>query len=177
MIFLVRHGEAAAGWGDHPDPGLSALGHEQAETVNQSLQSLGGMYAISSPMQRCRETAVPFSQFLGEPLRIEPAVSEIITPAGVEDRVSWLRNLMGGQWPAEMSAWRAEALEVVNGLPDGTVVFSHFVAINALVGQITQNEDVLVFRPDHCSITVLERGGDGKLRVKALGQSADTKVL
>ena len=23
MIYLVRHGEAAASWGNHPDPGLS----------------------------------------------------------------------------------------------------------------------------------------------------------
>ena len=29
-LYLVRHGEAAAAWGDHDDPGLSPLGQAQA---------------------------------------------------------------------------------------------------------------------------------------------------
>ncbi len=32
-IHLVRHGEAAAGFGTHKDPGLSELGQKQAESV------------------------------------------------------------------------------------------------------------------------------------------------
>jgi len=32
-IFLVRHGEAAASWGESPDPGLSELGRRQAEVA------------------------------------------------------------------------------------------------------------------------------------------------
>jgi len=30
-IYLVRHGEAAASWGESSDPGLSELGWQQAE--------------------------------------------------------------------------------------------------------------------------------------------------
>ena len=76
MIFLVRHGEAAAGWGDHPDPGLSDLGQAQAHQVASNLADLGATSLISSPMQRCRETASPLAEHLGTSARIEPAVSE-----------------------------------------------------------------------------------------------------
>ena len=76
-----------------------------------------------------------------------------------------------------MTPWREGALEAVNALPDGTAVFSHFVAINAIVGKILDNEDVLVFKPGHCSITILERDTSGNMQVKALGQSVETKVL
>ena len=177
MIYLVRHGEAAASWGDHPDPGLSTLGQEQAADVSTALCRLGATTVISSPMQRCRETAAPFAEQITAPLEIVGAISEIETPGHVVDRVSWLRTLMQSQWPAEMTPWREGALEAVNALPDGTAVFSHFVAINAIVGKILDKEDVLIFKPGHCSITILERDTSGNLQVKALGQSVETKVL
>lgn len=177
MIFLVRHGEAAAGWGDHPDPGLSALGQKQAEAAAQTLSDLGATSLISSPMQRCRETAIPFERLLQSTARIEPSVSEITTPDHVEDRVVWLRELMQGQWPDGMLPWCQAAYQAVADLPDGTAVFSHFVAINAIVGQVTQNRDVLVFRPGHCSVTALARTSSGRLTLESLGEEAATRVL
>ena len=44
MIYLVRHGEAAASWGDHPDPGLSELGQKQA-----AVESLAKLLAKEWP--------------------------------------------------------------------------------------------------------------------------------
>lgn len=177
MIFLVRHGEAAAGWGDHPDPGLSHLGHEQARAVSRALGELGATKVIASPMQRCRETAAPFADQLGVSARIEPAVSEIVTPDGIADRVNWLREVMAGTWPDALMPWREQATAAVSGLAEGTAVFSHFVAINAIVGQLSGAADVLVFRPGHCSVTVLERDGDGVLQVTRLGDEAATRIL
>ena len=74
MIFLIRHGEAAASWGDHPDPGLSDLGRGQAEAVSGILEKLGATSAISSPMQRCRETAQPFEARAGLTAKVVPDV-------------------------------------------------------------------------------------------------------
>jgi hypothetical protein len=54
-------------------------------------------------------------------------------------------------------------------------VFSHFIAINAIVGLLTKDDRVVVFKPGHASITALERVG-GKLRVKELGPEAATLV-
>jgi len=179
VIFLIRHGEAAASWGDHPDPGLSDLGKGQAEAASEILAKLGASTAITSPMQRCRETAQPFEARAGLTARVVPEVSEIATPAGIEDRVSWLRALMTGTWTdagADLVAWRLRMSQTVSELPDGVAVFSHFVAINALVGALEGDDRVTIFRPGHCSVTRLERRG-GVLRVAEYGSESATRVL
>jgi broad specificity phosphatase PhoE len=58
----------------------------------------------------------------------------------------------------------------------GTAVFSHFVAINAVVSLLTGQDEVIVHRPDHASITTLE-GGLGGLALVSLGAEAATGVL
>jgi broad specificity phosphatase PhoE len=179
VIFLVRHGEAAAGWGDHPDPGLSDLGKKQAEAVAETLAALGATSAVSSPMLRCRETALPFERRMGLVARVAPEISEIDTPDDVEDRVAWLRTLMAGDWQGgshDFGDWRRAMFDFVTGLPDDTVVFSHFVAINALVGMIEPDRKVVVFRPGHCSVTQLSRSPTA-LRVAEYGSESATRVL
>lgn len=179
MIWLIRHGEAEAGWGDHPDPGLSALGHKQAEAVAGLLAPLSVTGLVSSPMQRCRETSAPTSARLSLAPAIAPEVSEIATPPETADRVSWLRSVMAGTWTAAgetYTGWRRRMGDYVEALPDGTAVFSHFVAINALCGLFEGDDRVTVFRPGHCSVTRLERRG-GVLRVAEYGSESATRVL
>ncbi|WP_291197186.1 histidine phosphatase family protein [Hyphomonas sp.] len=179
MIYLIRHGEAAAGWGDHPDPGLSALGAKQAEAVAAQLNAFSITNIISSPMQRCRETSAPLSGLLSLTPAISPQVSEIGTPPNIEDRVTWLRNLMAGTWTEAGPSfvdWRARMGAFIDALPPHTAVFSHFVAINALCGLLEGDDQVTVFRPGHCSVTRLERRGAG-LRVAEYGSEAATRVL
>jgi len=179
LIYLIRHGEAEAGWGDHPDPALSALGAKQAVAVAGLLGGLGIRQIVSSPMQRCRETSGPLSVQLGLAATIAPEVSEIETPQDVGDRVAWLRGVMAGFWPdagAGYVQWRAGVGAFVDGLSPHTAVFSHFVAINALCGLLEGDDRVTVFRPGHCSITRLERRG-GRLRVAEYGSESATRVL
>nr|WP_321362167.1 histidine phosphatase family protein [uncultured Hyphomonas sp.] len=179
MIYLVRHGEAAASWGNHPDPGLSELGHKQAESAAASLFDLGARSAVSSPMQRCRETAAAFERLAGVTAQVDPVVSEIETPKGVGDRVEWLRSYMAGTWQDEGAAhdaWRRKIAEVLALLPDNTAVFSHFVAINAVVSLIDQDARTTVFRPGHCSITKVDFSG-AVPRVTEYGSQAATRVL
>jgi len=179
LIYLIRHGEAAAGWGDHPDPGLSALGAKQAEAVAEQIKALAITNIISSPMQRCRETSAPSSGLLSLTPTISPAVSEIRTPPDVDDRVAWLRDLMAGTWTdtgSRFVAWRAIMGAFIDALPPHTAVFSHFVAINALSGLLEDDDRVTVFRPGHCSVTRLERRS-GRLRVAEYGSESATRVL
>ena len=62
-IILVRHGEASATWSVHPDPGLSKLGHLQAEITGKSLIDQIPLYQlISSPKKRAVETMELISQ-------------------------------------------------------------------------------------------------------------------
>ncbi len=179
MIFLVRHGEAAASWGEHPDPGLSETGRTQAEAVAVALSTKNVERIYTSPMARCQETAQAFATLSGMPPTIEPKVTEIPTPGDVTDRVPWLRALMAGDWsesPGLVQDWRANLIETVSALPDNTVVFTHFVAINAIAGHLEGTDRVTVFRPNYCSLTQIERLGDN-IRLAARGESLDTKIL
>ena len=86
---------------------------------------------------------------------------------------------MAGRWIGagpEFDDWRAAALAAVDRLQDETAVFSHFVAINAIVGLLTGDDRVVIFRPGHCSVTKLVRRG-GKLVVTELGAEAATIVM
>lgn len=169
-LYLVRHGEPAADWGGNdPDPGLSPRGRAQAEAAARRLRGEGALAALTSPLRRCRETAAPFAP----QAMIEPAVSEIPTPADVADRRAWLSALMRGRWadaPA-LQPWRAAVIARLVAIRAPTVVFSHFVAINVAVGAAREDDAVLCFQPAHASITVLETDGAG-LRLVALGGEA-----
>lgn len=179
MIYLVRHGEAASAWGQHPDPGLSQLGHKQAASVAADLSKLDIQHAITSPMQRCQETAAPFTILSALDLRLEPRVTEIPTVSGIEDRIVWLRKLMSGNWsdtPQQVQDWRSALIETVSSLPDNSVVFSHFIAINAIVGDLEGSDAVILFRPNHCSVTHIQPTNSG-MRLVQRGAEASTKVL
>ena len=96
MIYLIRHGEAAASWGEHPDPGLSENGQAQAQMVAEQLAAFPIKSIFSSPMARCRKTASYFGARSGLNVDIDTDVTEIPTPEEVKDRVPWLRALMSG---------------------------------------------------------------------------------
>ena len=179
MIYLIRHGEAAARWGSHPDPGLSELGRDQAAAVAETLSEFGIERIVSSPMARCQETGRAFAARSGLDLVIEPKVTEIPTPSEVTDRVPWLQGLMAGKWadtPDLVQGWRRDLIDVVSKMPANTAVFSHFVAINAIVGHLEGTDRVTVFRPNYCSLTRLSVTESGVALV-ARGASLETKVL
>ncbi len=179
MIYLIRHGEPAGAYGAHPNPGLTELGTRQAFTVAENLAKAGAKRAITSPLARSRETAAQFEKLMETHARIETGVGEIITPPGIEDRAAWLKGVMAGNWAntdAPLQAWRTNVLAAVEKLPDETAVFSHFIAINAIVGLLTNDDRVVVFRPGHASITKLDRRA-GKLVIAELGAEAATVVI
>jgi broad specificity phosphatase PhoE len=53
-INIVRHGEAAAGFDGHIDPGLSKLGRDQANATAKELDAMGPMQIVTSPLARAR---------------------------------------------------------------------------------------------------------------------------
>lgn len=178
MIYLIRHGEPAGAYGAHPNPGLTELGTRQALAAAETLAKAGAKRAITSPLARSRETAAQFEKIMETHARIEAGVGEIITPPGIEDRVTWLRGIMAGTWTEagpELLAWREKVLASVERVQDETAVFSHFVAINALVSLLTNDDRVIVFKPGHASITKLDRRG-GRLVVTELGAEAATII-
>ena len=180
-IYMIRHGRAEAGFGESLDPGLDALGCSQAETVAQKLASLGPLPILSSPLRRTRETAAPLAKLWNVEPAIEKAVAEIPSPWGMtlDGRVAWLRKLMAGSWrdaPRDLAEWREDCVASVTEVSRDTVIFSHYVAINVIVGAATGDDRVVVFSPDNCSVTIVEADGQS-LRLIEKGHEAPlTKV-
>ena len=181
---MVRHGRASAGWDTALDPGLDDLGRKQAQEVASKLDQIfvgKDVKIVSSPLVRCRQTASAFAKLRALPVRVCAEVTEIPSPVGVEmsGRVDWLREVMKGRWSDlddSYLSFRDRLVEFVRAIERNTVIFSHFVAINAVVGSLT-NDDRLVIRSlDNCSVTLLERDATGKLGIAQSGHEADTLI-
>ena len=185
-LYMIRHGEAASGWDADTDPGLSDKGRAQSEAVAREIEERVGrkLPLISSPLRRCRETGDPLAAMWNTSARIDPRVGEI--PSPIEDlkaRGEWLRNFMSGTWAEglptqghlDLNAWRNGVAEALLELTEDTVIFSHFVAINVATSAATNDDRVISFRPDNCSVTIFATDG-GKLSLVERGREADTKV-
>src|SRR4051812_5660010 len=152
-LYLIRHGRPSATWGGHDDdPGLDGAGRAQAEAARDWLlsrpQDERPTRVVSSPLRRCRETAQPTAEALGVEMEIDGAVGEIPTPKALSaaERGPWLRDAFQGTWKAiqgdlDYDAWRGDiaASLVVRG---NTAVFSHYVAINAVVSTLLGVDEV-----------------------------------
>lgn len=180
-IFLVRHGEAASSWGESRDPGLSELGHSQAEEAAHELLSLTNpaVRIISSPLLRAQETAIPLAHQLGgREVDLDAAFSEIPSPVPLAERQGWLRQFMQQRWdeqPEELHSWRKGMMESLLRLTESTVVFTHFLVMNTVVGQVQGRAETLCFWPDNASIVRLRHTGEN-LELVELGRQMSTVV-
>jgi broad specificity phosphatase PhoE len=180
-LHLVRHGQAAAGWGADHDPGLDDVGRAQAAAVAESLAPLGPLPIVVSPLRRTLETAGAFGDVWPDVVpRVDAAVGEIPSPTDdLASREAWLVGVLAGRWADlddALRGWRRDVVDALLAMRDDTVVVTHFVAINAAVGTATADDRLVCFRPDNCSVTVLEHDGSA-LRVVELGAERGTAVL
>jgi broad specificity phosphatase PhoE len=178
-LYLVRHGRAAAGWDQDLDPGLDEVGRTQATGVASRLAALGPLPVVTSPLRRARETAAPLAAEWGSEPIVQPAVGEIPSPTtDLAERSAWLREALAGRWAdlgPVVAAWRSRLIATVLATPEDTVVFTHFVAINALVGEANGNDAVVVFSPKNGSCTSVDVDG-GTLSDVQLGSQAETEI-
>lgn len=177
-VYLVRHGEAPS-YAENIDPGLTELGRRQAEATSRKLAQLEPVAIFSSPIRRARETA----EFLGEQwhaeVTIEGRISEIPSPTDIlGQRSAWLKVVMDGNWrdlPPNLLRWRHDLIDCVIGQTRDCVMFSHFVAINLIVGFALAQPSMVVFRPNNASVTTV-RNDCGNVQIIELGAEADTRV-
>jgi broad specificity phosphatase PhoE len=180
-LFLIRHAEPEAAWGEgDADPGLSAAGRAQAAAAAAALAGEGALALLSSPMRRCQETAAPYLERRRlVSLDLSPRFGEVETPVGVADRRAWLMENFPWRTGAavrawttlapELRAWRDRVLGAARAIDRDTAVFTHFIAANVIVGDAKRSAYTIVFRPDYASITELEVR-NGLISVRRLGQ-------
>jgi broad specificity phosphatase PhoE len=187
-LYLIRHARPSASWGEEPDPALDAIGRKQAEAAAQGLsQTLECMPIYTSPLRRCRETAHPLEQLWQRKANVLEPVAEIPSPP-VDRRMrqQWLKEAMLGTWQdlnrsaplgsPDYLAWRRALLDALARMSGDAVIFTHFIAINVVVGTAQSRDDVVCFRPDHASVTCVEMANES-VRLLELGRQRDTTVI
>lgn len=192
LIYMIRHGKAAAGWDGDADPGLNELGRTQAEAVAEKVQALVAtpVPIYSSPLKRCQETASPLAEAWGVTPQIEAGVGEI--PPPLEDltaRTDWLRRVMAGTWEGlygdavsvesgvDFRGWNDNVVNTLNGLGgEAVVIFSHFIALNVAYCAATGAADVVSFAPENCSLSIFDTDGTSLSLVAQGEETEDMKI-
>ncbi|MEL6868284.1 MAG: histidine phosphatase family protein [Pseudomonadota bacterium] len=157
IIYLVRHGEAAAKWGDNPDPGLSELGARQALAAADILRSMSlpPAHIITSPLRRARETAAPYAMQLGKTPTVDPVFRELPSPVALDQRAQWIQSFMTQRWNEQnedITRWRSILLQQLTQLTGSVAIFTHFVVINAVVAHVMDCPDTLCVMPANGSV-------------------------
>ena len=192
-IYLVRHGEASEGWTSQ-DPPLSELGKSQAKSLVTFVDSIfdensiNNINAISSPLNRCKETASLALEKQYLEIAINDNFRELPSPTiDLEKRVNWLRRILPLTWPellkdketmesgVNFTQWKENIMSNIYSLKKDTIIFTHFVVINAVIGEILKSDKIVNFQPSNCSITEISKKND-KLKIVKLGKSLESKV-
>ncbi len=162
-IYLVRHAKTAEPWRTALDAPLGEVGHRQAREAARVLAPLGPLPLWSSPLRRARQTANPLAALWRTEIHIEPRITEIPAPGtDPKARGDWLMRTLTSRWRdmnADLRAWRHDVLDTISAVREDTVMVTHYVVINAVVGAATNDDRVICFHPDHTDTTVVERAG------------------
>ncbi len=192
-IYLVRHGEATEGWTSQ-DPPLSELGKSQAQSLITFMDSvidessINNTNAISSPLNRCKETASLALEKKYLEILINDNFRELPSPTlDLEKRVNWLRRMLPLTWPellrdketidsgVNFTQWKENIMSNIYSLKKHTIIFTHFVVINTVIGEILKSDKIVNFHPSNCSITEISKIKD-KLKIVKIGKSLESKV-
>ncbi len=189
-FYVIRHGEAASGWGEDANPPLSEMGRAQAAKAAENIEAhlSAPVPIISSPLLRCQQTAQALAERWQQNIEIDPCFREIPSPhQDLDKRVAWLRRIMPGSWAdldndaesahVDFKGWREGIISRLGDFRDdeAVVIFSHFIVLNVIYAAAEGTSAIVSFRPDNGSLHIFNYD-DGILRLHALGQEASTKV-
>jgi broad specificity phosphatase PhoE len=191
LIYLLRHAEPEKDGGG--DFGLTARGHEQARLMAQQFvqRQSAPLPLLTSPLRRCRETMAPLAKLWQTETKIEPRVIEFPSPqADGVVRGDWLRFALRATWQeaavdgelrqpgyaAQLADWRTGIFAALRDCTQDTVICTHFVVINSLVGTSRGSADAISqVLPDHASVSVIEYA-NGAITVREKGHEIATPV-
>ena len=188
-VFLIRHGQAEDGW-TSLDPGLSETGIDQSKKLSEKINKMitGREAVVSSPLKRCLETAKISLAKLDVNISIDNTFAELPSPiSDLNKRVVWLKRVLPLTWEElendpvsassciSYSSWREDVIRSLLKLKGDSIIFSHYVVINSIIGWVLNSNKVVNFNPANCSITTLEIN-KGKISILSLGDENLSKV-
>ncbi|MFT5414108.1 MAG: putative phosphoglycerate mutase [Gammaproteobacteria bacterium] len=177
-IYLVRHGEAIVPWSQAGNSGLSVAGQQQARSVAEQLSCLVAPDLVSSPLMRALETAAPLTKLCRSPIAIDERFIEVPLAPDLAIRKAWLTGVATLCWPKvseEIGQWREAAWTALLAVPRESVIFTHFMLINALVSRATADDRLVCFEPDYGSVTRLRVSPRKGCDVLDLGRSLGSR--
>jgi len=198
-LLLVRHGHTdAAGkrlTGRAPGVHLNELGRRQAERLVERLEGVRIDAIVSSPLERCRETAAPLAKARGRAVDVGRAWIEVGYGEWTGRSISQLRRTKlwrrvmfapsnvrfpGGESLIEVQGRAVDAtLDIAARHARGTVVVvSHADVIRLLVAHVAgmHADHLQRLSIDTASITAVSIS-DGFPRLLTLNDTADLAVL
>ena len=157
-VIFIRHAEASSSWGDHHDPGLSDTGIAQSKKLinRPELKQLDHYSFISSPKyirdrakskykkgSECEicgsENQLDFHRFYS----LAPLLQE------------WLKKILQmnkNDLPENITKWKENIISKTITFSEDSVIFTHFMVINALLSELNSETKLLYFYPDYTSI-------------------------
>ena len=198
-LLLVRHGHTdAAGkrlTGRAPGVHLNELGRRQAERLVERLDGVRIDTIVSSPLERCRETAAPLAKARGRAVDVGRAWIEVGYGEWTGRSISQLRRTKlwrrvmfapsnvrfpGGESLLEVQGRAVDAtLDIAARYPRGTVVVvSHADVIRLLVAHVAgmHADHLQRLSIDTASITAVSIS-DGFPRLLTVNDTDDLGVL
>lgn len=191
QVLIVQHGDKDRLPGD---PGLTALGHEQARTTARWLAETTAPVSIwSSPLRRARETAAALGNEVACDVTVDPRLRERMNWEGPEvesldsflaewQRASTVRSYVPNRGESSMAAGERfiDALdEIAATHTDGAVVIvAHggvtTDALRTLFGDDRLRRDAPAIIDDGvpcCAVTTLDHG-DGGWTARSIASTA-----
>lgn len=168
-LLIVRHGrpEEHVVADGAADPGLTEIGHQQAEAVAEYLATQGVDHIMASPMRRARETAAPLARILGFDIEIVDDFKESDFESKEykpmeENREETIDKFVSDPDHIFGTAGREAFLSRVNGAFNAAIlghggqtvaVFCHGMVTAAFVATVMGIEDVISLAPDYTGLT------------------------
>ncbi len=188
-FVIVRHAEPTAMRMESgpADPGLTSLGHAQAQALADT-PALGHLdVLVQSPSRRAVETARPIAERFGlEPLTV-PGLVEFDHGETEYVPVEQLREARDGRWDAlvrgeaygevDVPAFRSRILESFAALAAANpgrrrvLVVCHSGVINAYVGDVIGMDKLLWFAPAYSSFSRIAAARDGRRGIVSLNET------
>jgi len=193
-LILVRHGLPVRQVLDagHADPGLSAIGHRQADLVARWLEPVRIDAVYVSPMNRAIQTSRPYETLTGCSVVVTEGVAEFgrdarsYVPAEqlkVEDYEAWhALATHGGISEMELKTFSSVVVcamkEIISSHKSETVlVFCHGGVINVWACHVLGLPARMLFEPNYTSINRFLCASTGERNIASLNESAHLRGL